>query len=324
MPVWKLAIWSILGFLLPVGFACFILPAFFQHSEFAASTSPLAAMTAAFGSLFGLSSEKDIDAPGRSDAIASADTATPEMQSEGFIELPAYSDTIPDTKDGFLASVRLTFDRLPNTGKRIRVLMKTGERLPYQGWALGFKRQPQGLRPEIFWQDRAAKGGWLPFNEMPLKEGVEYTFYVLNQEQKAISLFVELPNSAAADFGLALNGIPAVEIDGGRKILFAGGFDVTSIGSAWNERQLVAISPNTDKSGAIAKVSQVFMARSTNQYPSMLKAMQFLSGGSERFASELGQKNVAVWVREFPPARSMKLARSRPLLSPPPDSNRDS
>lgn len=84
-----------------------------------------------------------------------------------YIEV-AHSDHLnPQTGRDFLLVSWVRFRKLPQTGERVLFLGKFSPDTQVKpGYALGFARDQEELRPVVYWQDQGGQGGWFTFAEL--------------------------------------------------------------------------------------------------------------------------------------------------------------
>lgn len=183
MPYWRLAIFSVVGFLTPICLALVISPFLFDHSRPNSHLTP--------EEISQQYARARLD-PDSTDAQGQGEGEPPlELAPASFKEVNDAREIDPGDKYAFVVSAKVRFSQLPEVGKRERLFFKYAvNQKPYSGWALALRRWPGSVRPEVYWRDSQGKGGWYTFGDVNLNEGQWYSFTFVVEEGVALSMYI--------------------------------------------------------------------------------------------------------------------------------------
>jgi hypothetical protein len=81
--------------------------------------------------------------------------------------VPSSEERNPTPSEDFLFFLWVKLSRTPTDSVRAIAAMKFDETSPdRQGFAIALSRSGGGIRPEVYWKDASARGGWYPFPEV--------------------------------------------------------------------------------------------------------------------------------------------------------------
>lgn len=90
--------------------------------------------------------------------------AVPVTSAGWAVRVPHQEELNPHIDKSFLFTVWLKLSQPLVDGKRVVVVAKFGGRTPQRpGYALALNSGPDGVRPQVYWQDESGRGRWLTF-----------------------------------------------------------------------------------------------------------------------------------------------------------------
>ncbi len=92
--------------------------------------------------------------------------AFPVSSQGSFLRIAHAEDIVPREGKDLIVITWFRVKKFPDLGQRLILLSKyQGSPLPSEGYAIGLTREPQGIRPTVFWGDSKTKGKWFEFSE---------------------------------------------------------------------------------------------------------------------------------------------------------------
>jgi hypothetical protein len=153
-----------------------------------------------------------------------------------FASVPSDEEIDPAIGKGFLISVMLKIDQLPNTDARQKIVSKYNDNQPLIGWAVALRRYNDIVRPEVYYRGKDGKGGWYPFEAVQIDPNLWYNLSLIVNPEHWMVLFWEPARPGAENvLGDWPGGdrdavIDAVSSDRGVKtVIFLGGHDLGDI-----------------------------------------------------------------------------------------------
>ncbi len=226
----------------------------------------------------------------------------------------------PDDKELFVVSFSIKLSQIPRLGSRQKLIYKyAANSPPYAGWALALHRTKTSLRPEVYWQGAAGKGGWYTFDEVALDTNAWFTLTLLGKSGKFISLYLEdgsLRNGArSSQPGLSereLSEAAHLAKHDVSHVRFLGGFDVDDVMTPESDGKLFVRSLGSNSGNFRAQIRDVLLGHTPSNFASVSSVEGVLRNGSVGLAEMLGSAGTSLWLDETGADRS-RFARN-PLV----------
>ncbi len=163
-----------------------------------------------------------------------------------FASIPSGKEIDPVAGKGFLLSVLVRIDQLPNTDARQKIVSKFTDTKPLVGWSLALRRYNGIVRPEVFYRGPDGQGGWFPFEQVQIDSTVWYNVSLIVNPGNWMVLFWEPAQPGAENLLGDWQGgdleavVQAVSSDrGGKAVSFLGGHDLSTIPTPATEAELL-------------------------------------------------------------------------------------
>ena len=154
-----------------------------------------------------------------------------------FASIASGSEMDPIAGKGFLLSVLVRIDQLPNNDQRQKIVSKFVETQPLVGWSLALRRYNGIVRPEVYYRGNNGKGGWYPFEQVQIDPNAWYNVSLIVNPGDWMVLFWEPAIPGAENVLGDMQGgserqalVDAVAADNGKKtVVFLGGHDLKDV-----------------------------------------------------------------------------------------------
>ena len=279
----KIILFSVLGFLVPIGIALHFGPRFFES---AMPKNPY--VRASLGS--GVTDDSAIVR-----SVEETDgTATPEQAPFRTVASDESLDPRPDRY--FVVSVDFKITNLPRTGRRQKLIAKySGKDSPYPGWAVAIRRLNTSTRPEVYWQDQSGNGGWYTFDNVRFEKNEWYAMTLVARDGELLSLYLQQLTSQPAATPADEDEEPS-QLGVGAK--FIGGYNLAGLSATPTTAALEFSPPLSENNEFRGEVKHILLARPEKIPMRNEKLRGFLEGGAGEIANRVEQTEVGLFIDE--------------------------
>ncbi|MCB0319202.1 MAG: hypothetical protein KDD56_10645, partial [Bdellovibrionales bacterium] len=176
------------------------------------------------------------------------------------IEVINSSELNPQKDSDFLLSIWIQIKRLPHDGERVIFLSKyDGDSVNKEGYAMGFLRNGDQIRPQVYWKGKETKsGGWNTFSSVQLLPGHWYRFLLSYYDSSYLGLHAYPYSTNPED-----------------KPMLLGGFDVGQVGEVESISNLSLGSVGSKNfRGRIGTVSIFSLKKLKNSFESVWRLLK--------------------------------------------------
>jgi hypothetical protein len=229
---------------------------------------------------------------GRADGQPLSDAVS--ITSGGWAVRVAHQEDLnPHLDKSFLLTVWLKLSQPLPEGKRAIVVAKFGGRTPQRpGYALALSSGPDGVRPQVYWQDEGGRGRWLTFAAMNMVPGEWMVLGLSFRDGRYVGLHSRpLLESGRVEVlgGYDMQGISAPRT---KSDLLLGSFSTTQfLGSIGR----VGVFQGSDLSENIPKILTE-MAADPSSVPRLIDRSDVVLWGSPKVDS--GPRNLSVTLQQ--------------------------
>jgi len=251
---------SLLLFCIPVGLAVYLSPVLFENSK--------TTLDSAYSSYANTETNP-----------VEVNDFKPELESsKSYIELDSDPVLEPNRNNLFIASITFSIPKEMEEGKAIKFFTKyNSDKRPYMGWGLRLKKIAGTIRPEVYWQGRRRKGGWLSFAEISLNKKQWNSITLIADKANSISLYYQNLESKKED----------------PKIQYLGGFSVDNISLPKNEGKLKFLHPiSSNKKDEIVIFDFVLV----NLKKEVKSINNLISKGASSLAKRVPYQEISLWI----------------------------
>jgi len=280
----KIILFSVLGFLLPIGIALHFGPRFFQ------SAIPKAPYARA-----------SLGTPAADGSVATRNVEETEGTAVQGDQAPFHSVASDESLDPrpdryFVVSVDFKISSLPRTGRRQKLVAKySGNDSPYPGWAVAIRRLNTSTRPEVYWQDQSGTGGWYTFDNVRFEKNQWYSMTLVARDGELLSLYLQQltfqPSSTPSEDEEEPSSL-------GVGAKFIGGYNLAGQIATPTAAALEFSPPFSENNEFRGEIKHILLARPEKLPQRNEKLRGFLEGGAGEIANRVEQAEVGLFIDE--------------------------
>lgn len=226
------------------------------------------------------------------------------VSAGGWVARVSHLDDLnPHLDKAFLVTVWVNLKQPIAEGKRVVFLAKFGGRTPQRpGYALALSNGPDGVRPQVYWQDELGHGRWLTFAPVRIVPREWVLFGLSFQEGRYVGL----------------HSRPLLESG---RVEVLGGYDMDGILAPRSKADLLvgSFSPTAFK----AYIGPVGVFQGADLFSNVPKILSAMAGSPGTLPDLIDRDDVVLWASPKVDSGPRKLSVTLPGSTPPKQSAED-